>query len=86
MGRLHFDGSAEATNNLMQVFTPLRTQAVIAATEWAPGGNDLAFLATTDVNVNINGGTDFPLSAYTPIGISPGYTFTFDAPITLLVM
>lgn len=82
MGRLARDTS----NKTMQVFTPYRRQAVTASEAWVPGDDDRVFLATVDVNCQINGGTAFPLQAYVPLGILDGYTYTFDANIALLVM
>lgn len=82
MGRLRRDTS----NQAMQVFTPYRRQAVTSGSAWTPGDDDRVFVATEDVNCQINGGTAFPLQAYVPLGILEGYTYTFDANIALLVM
>lgn len=87
MGKLRTDGSGETGNELMQVFTPKRIESVAAeALAWTPDDSDRAFLATADCNMSINGGTEFPLQAYSPLGIVPGFIYTFGAPVLLLVM
>jgi len=82
MGKLNRDTS----NQPIQGFVARRVQAIVATEAWTPTNGDKFFVATVDVNLKINGGTEFPLVAYFPIGIVPGNTYTSDTSCSLLVM
>jgi len=82
MGRLNRD----TANQPIQGFVARRVQAVVATEAWTPGDDDRFFVATVDVNLKINGGTEFPLVAYFPVGIIDGATYTSDTPCSFLVM
>jgi len=77
----------DTKNNPIPVFAPKRVQAVTATEAWTPGADDRVFMSayTTTIQLQISGGTAFPLDPYIPLGIQPGKTYTSDTTCSFLV-
>ena len=71
------------------VFAPKREQVVTAAQEWTPSVGDKVFVCTVYQGIKINpgtgAGTQFDWAPSDPIGIRPGYKYTFSVSSVILV-
>ena len=69
------------------VFAPKRVQAITATEAWEPGADDRVFMSVhaTTIQLQISGGTAFPLDPYIPLGIQPGKTYTSATTCSFLV-
>ena len=81
----------DTSNKNMQVFAPAKVVTVISGTPWVPEKDDRVFMPTVDVNLVIttaseSAQTSVPIPAHLPVGINKGFTYTFDAAITIMVM
>lgn len=75
----------DTKNQPVPVLAPKRLQVVTATEAWTPGVDDRVFACTVDQGIKINGGTEFPWPAATPLGIVDQYTYTFSITSTVLV-
>lgn len=81
----------DTKNVNMQVFSPKRVQAVVQDTAWTPGADDRVFMSVTTINLIITtkagvAQTEVEIPAYLPLGMEKGYTYTFGATASILVM
>lgn len=80
------DLQTDTSNKIIQVFAPVRVEAISNGVPWTPDGDDRVFMATTDVGMSINGGTSVDIPSHLAFGKVSGATYTFNDDVKLLVM